>query len=208
MEFLPKDIEAYCLAHSASESDLFQRLSDETYQKEEVPKMLSGPMVGNILQLFVRVLKPKLILDIGTFTGYSALKMAEALQDGGRVKTFDIEERGITAAFIAEAPYGDKIECIIGPALESLENIQESADLIFIDADKPNYMNYYNRSMNLLNSGGIIILDNMLWSGDVLRPADEDSKALAKTNAFIQADDRVANQLLPVRDGLMIAQKL
>jgi caffeoyl-CoA O-methyltransferase len=208
MDFIPKDIEEYCLAHSASESDFFQRLSDETYQKEEVPKMLSGPMVGNFLQLLVRVIQPKLVLDIGTFTGYSALKLAEALGEDGKVKTFDIEERGLAKAFIAEAPYGNRIDFIIGPALESLSEIHETVDLVFIDADKPNYLNYYKRSFELLRKGGVIVLDNMLWSGDVLNPSDEDSIALAETNAMIQADDRVINQLLPLRDGLMIAQKI
>lgn len=208
MDFLPKEIEEYSLAHSAEESEFFQNLTRETYEKEDVPRMLSGPMVGNVLQLLVRLMHPKLVLDIGTFTGYSALKMAEAMPDGGTVKTCDIEERELAVKFIADAPFGNRIEMKIGPALESLEEINGSVDLVFIDADKTNYLNYYNRSMELLRQGGIIVLDNMLWSGDVLQPKDDDSMALAETNAFIQSDDRVVNQLLPIRDGLMIVQKL
>lgn len=208
MDFLPKEIEEYSLAHSAEESEFFQNLTRETYENEDVPRMLSGPMVGNVLQLLVRLMHPKLVLDIGTFTGYSALKMAEAMPDGGTVKTCDIEERELAVKFIADAPFGNRIEMKIGPALESLEEINGSVDLVFIDADKTNYLNYYNRSMELLRQGGIIVLDNMLWSGDVLQPKDDDSMALAETNAFIQSDDRVVNQLLPIRDGLMIVQKL
>ncbi len=208
MDFLPKEIEEYSLAHSAEESELFQNLTRETYDKEDIPRMLSGPMVGNVLQLLVRLIDPKLVLDIGTFTGYSALKIAEAMPDGGIVKTYDIEERELAVKFIADALFGNRIELKIGPALESLSNLNDSVDLVFIDADKTNYLNYYNRSLELLRQGGLIVLDNMLWSGEVLQPKDEDSKAIAETNAFIQSDDRVINQLLPIRDGLMIVQKL
>jgi predicted O-methyltransferase YrrM len=165
-------------------------------------------MVGNLLQLLVRLLNPKLALDIGTFTGYSALKMAEVIQDDGIVKTYDTNERELAKKYIAEAPFGNRVELKIGAALESLAELSDSVDLVFIDADKINYGNYYNCSMELLRQGGVIVLDNMLWNGDVLNPMDKDSRALNAMNLFIRADERVTNQLLPIRDGLMIAQKL
>ncbi|MBT3216478.1 MAG: methyltransferase [Candidatus Marinimicrobia bacterium] len=208
MDFLPKEIEQYCLEHSENESDFFKRLTKDTYDKEDVPRMLSGPMVGNLLQLLVRLLNPKLALDIGTFTGYSALKMAEVIQDDGIVKTYDTNERELAKKYIAEAPFGNRVELKIGAALESLAELSDSVDLVFIDADKINYGNYYNCSMELLRQGGVIVLDNMLWNGDVLNPMDKDSRALNAMNLFIRADERVTNQLLPIRDGLMIAQKL
>lgn len=208
MDFIPKDIEEYCLDHSDRDSKFYGRLVEETNATEEILRMLSGPMVGNVLQLFVRLLKAKLAVDVGTFTGYSALKMAEVMESGGEVITIDVEENKLAEKYFENASWGDRIHKVHVPAAEALNTIEGPADLIFIDADKGNYPLYYEKAVELVRPGGLILLDNTLWSGRVLNPDDVESKALAETNDLIQKDDRVLNQLLPIRDGLTVAFRL
>lgn len=209
MDFIPHEIEEYAISHTEPESNLYRRLTEETYAREDTPQMLSGPLVGNFLQLLVRLTGARRVLDIGTFTGYSALKLAEAVPPGGKVYTCEIEKDHIERArkFFQEAPWGDRIEILEGPALESVRKLNPPFDVVFIDADKPNYSNYYKRAVDLLRSGGVVVLDNALWSGRVLKPEDDWSRAIAETNELILRDSKVSSLLIPVRDGLMVAFK-
>ncbi|MFQ6616728.1 MAG: O-methyltransferase [Fidelibacterota bacterium] len=209
MDFLPREIVDYAIAHTEPESDLYRRLTEETYQREETPQMLSGPLVGSFLQLLVRLTGARKALDVGTFTGYSALKLAEAVARGGKVVSCEIDRDRIERArrFFHQAPWGDRIEVLEGPALKSIRALKPPFDVVFIDADKLNYVNYYNRAVELLRPGGVVVLDNCLWSGRVLNPEDEQSRAIADTNDLIHRDDRVINLLVPIRDGLMVAYK-
>lgn len=209
LEFLPKELEDYCQAHSGSESAIYRELTLETFAKCEHPQMLSGPIVGAVLQLLVRLVHAENILEIGTFTGYSTLKMAEAQEPGGKVVTCEIDQNSISIAryYFEKVTWGKKITILKGPALQSIADLSSPLDLIFIDADKVNYLNYYQKAIELIRSGGIIILDNALWSGRVVNPEDEATLAIARTNEVIQKDERVWNILLPVRDGLMLVQK-
>ncbi|MFQ6675602.1 MAG: O-methyltransferase [Fidelibacterota bacterium] len=209
MDFLPREIERYAVEHTEPEPELYRRLTEETYAREESPQMLSGPLVGTFLQLLVRLTGGRRALDIGTFTGYSALKLAEAVAPGGRVYTCEIDRRRIERArkFFQEAPWGDRIEILEGPALASIQSLKPPFDVIFIDADKPNYLEYYKRAVRLAKTGGVVVLDNSLWSGRVLEPGDDRSRAISRTNDFIHRDERVINLLVPIRDGLMVAYK-
>ena len=209
MEFLPKEIEDYCRRHSQDELEIYRELTAETYESCQIPQMLSGPMVGTILQFFVRLTQARRVLEVGMFTGYSALKMAEALDGSGELLTCEIDPDHITIGrnYFQKVPWGKRITVLEGTALESLANLEPSFDLVFIDADKINYLNYYKRAVELIRSGGIIVLDNALWSGRVIMPEDDGSRTIAETNDFIQKDDRVWNVLLPIRDGLMVVQK-
>jgi len=210
MHLISAEIEKYCIEHSRSEADIYERLTEETYRSEKLPQMLSGPLVGNFLQLMVRQKKAQSILEIGTFTGYSALKLAEAQENGGSLITCEINPHAIqfSQKYFDQAAWGNRINIKQGPALESINNLLPTFDLIFIDADKINYLNYYKRSLELLVSGGIIILDNSLWGGAVLDPKSDNDRAIAQTNDFIQKDSRVINQLIPLRDGLMVVEVL
>ena len=209
MEFLPKEIEDYCRLHSQDEPEIYRQLTAETYESCQIPQMLSGPMVGTILQFFVRLTQARRVLEVGMFTGYSALKMAEALDRSGELLTCEIDPSHISIAknYFQKVPWGKRITVLEGTALESLANLEPSFDLVFIDADKINYLNYYKRAVELIRSGGIIVLDNALWSGRVIMPEDDGSRTIAETNDFIQKDDSVWNVLLPIRDGLMVVQK-
>jgi caffeoyl-CoA O-methyltransferase len=207
MDFLPQAIEDYCRTHSQPEPEIYQRLAEETRTTQELPQMLSGPLVGNFLQLLVRLLPARRVLEIGTFTGYSALKMAEALPEDGELLTCEInpETAAVAQRYFDEAPWGSRIRLLQGPARKSLKKLTPPFDLVFIDADKQNYPVYYREAVPLVRAGGILVLDNMLWSGRVLEPEDDASRALAATNELIHQDPRVFNQLLPIRDGLMVA---
>jgi len=210
MFITPKEIENYCREHTSDEAEVYKELTKETYDTQNVPQMLSGKLSGAFMQLLVRMLNAKRVLEVGTFTGYTALKMAEAMDEDGKVYTLEL--RGETAEFakkhFAKAPWGNKITLIEGPALESLERIEGPLDLTFIDADKVNYPNYYEKALSLTRSGGIIAVDNALWSGDVLNPQDPSTEKIHETNQKIQTDSRVRNILVPIRDGVMLAQKI
>jgi len=210
MKFLSEDILEYCKEHSNEDSQLLKELIDYTYQIEDVPQMISGSHVGNFLQGLIKMSKAKLVLEIGMFTGYSALKMAEVLPSDGMIHTCELMERHIKTAnsFFNRSKHKNKIQIFEGQANSTLEQLKiNSYDMVFIDADKQNYCEYYKKSVKLLRQGGIIVLDNMLWSGGVINPEDIDSKALAETADYIHNDNRVFNFLAPIRDGLMVCIK-
>ena len=200
----------YCKDQSSADSELLTELEKYTWDNEDVPQMISGQLVGNFLQSAIKMIQAQYIVEVGTFTGYSALKMAEALPVNGEVHTCELMDKHARTAqsFFDRSKHGSKITIHRGPALESLEQMKSgSFDLAFIDADKSNYLEYYSRCITLIRCGGAIVLDNMLWGGDVLDPQDEDARALRKTGEFIQNDARVFNTLLPIRDGLMLCIK-
>ena len=200
----------YCRDHSQADSAILIELEQYTWENEEIPQMISGQLVGNFLKSLIKLLRAKRIVEVGTFTGYSALQMAEALPKDGEIHTCELMEKHAKTAqsFFDRSDYGNKITIHQGSALNSLEQLQAgSFDMAFIDADKTNYLEYYQRCLALIKKDGVIILDNMLWGGDVLDPQDDDAKALRKTGDFIQSDNRVFNTLLPIRDGLMLCIK-
>ena len=200
----------YCREHSKPNSSLLVNLEKYTFENEDVPQMISGQLVGNFLQSIILMIKAKRIVEVGMFTGFSALKMAEVLPVGGRLDTCELMDKHVLTArsFFDKSEYGSKITIHSGPALQSLEGMKAgSFDMAFIDADKINYLDYYKRCFTLIRSGGIIILDNMLWGGEVLNPTTNDALAIRKTGDFIQSDQRIFNTLFPIRDGLMLCIK-
>ena len=212
MEFLPPEIQQYSENHTSSESNLLQKITRDTFAKVLMPRMLSGNLQGQLLSVFSHMLQPKCILEIGTFTGYSAICLANGLTEGGKLITIDIneelEER--VSAYFKEANLDHKIDYRIGDALAIIPELSNTFDLVFIDADKENYAAYYHLVINKVRSGGFIIADNVLWSGKVTDATkqDKDTLAVRAFNDLVQADNRVENILLPVRDGLMIARKI
>ncbi len=212
MDFLPPVIEAYALAHTSVESPLLAQLNRETHAKVLQSRMLSGQMQGRLLSLFSTMMRPRRILEIGTYTGYSALCLAEGLTDDGRLITIDVNEEleSFTRSFFDKSPLGNKIDFKIANAVELIPTLNDTFDIVFIDADKMNYGLYYDLVFDKVRSGGVIIADNVLWSGKVVqteKKIDKDTQALLDFNQKIHNDPRVSHLLLPVRDGLMIAQK-
>ena len=210
IDSITENIHKYCKAHTVSDNRLLSELEQYTWDNEDVPQMISGQMVGKFLQSIIRMIAAQKIVEVGTFTGYSALQMAEAIPLHGEIYTCELMKKHAETArsFFDKSDYGKKIIIHQGPALESLETLKVgNFDMAFIDADKSNYLEYYKRCLVLIRAGGVIILDNMLWSGDVLDPQNDDAKALRRTGDFIQNDQRVFNTLLPIRDGLMLCIK-
>lgn len=213
MDFLPADIESYVLAHTEAEPEILKKLNRETNAKVLMPRMLSGHLQGRVLSMFSRMIRPENILEIGTYTGYSAICLAEGLQEGGKIVTIDINEEleDMVRGYFAEAGIAGKADYRIGNALEVIPSLNQKFDLVFIDADKENYSRYYDLIFDKINAGGYLIADNILWSGKVLGDKDKMDKDTAAIVAFadkVQRDKRVQNILLPVRDGLMIARKI
>jgi len=206
---LSEKIEEYSERHTRELSDLHQRLWQETHEKTSSPGMMVGTIEGALLRLLVRLTAAKRVLEIGMFTGYSALAMAEALPEDGQLITCDVNPgtSEIARRYFASSPHGYKIEIKLGPATETLKNLQGPFDLCFIDADKQGYGAYYDACIDLVRRGGLIVLDNMLQSGRVLNPADPASRIIAVLNDRIQRDERVENVLLPIRDGIMLAYR-
>ncbi len=212
MEFIDEKIEAYSLAHSQPESEVLKKLNRDTHAHVLMPRMLSGHMQGNLLSMLSKMIQPKQILEIGTYTGYSGICMAQGLQEGGKLHTIDINEEleKMVRSFFSDAGLTDKINYYIGNALEIIPSIKETFDLVFIDADKKNYASYYDLVFEKVRRGGYIIADNVLWSGKVLDAAEKmnaDTKAIDDFNKKIHTDIRVEHMLLPVRDGLMLVRK-
>tara|TARA_B100000945_G_scaffold313632_1_gene310009 strand:+ start:631 stop:1230 length:600 start_codon:yes stop_codon:yes gene_type:complete len=198
------------MERTTDENEIFQRIKEHTNAHEEFPQMLSEKIVGTFLQTLIRISGTKMVLEVGTFTGYSALKMAEALPDDGKLFTCELAEHLADTAqgFFDSVDFGSKITVLRGHALDNIESIQsESIDLSFIDADKVNYPGYYEIVITKTRPGGIVVLDNMLWSGSVINPNDQSSVALRKTADIIHNDSRVHNILVPIRDGLMVCTK-
>ena len=211
MEFIPKDLNEYTEKHTSPESTLLSRLNRETYLKANVPRMISGHFQGRLLSMLSKLVQPTTILEIGTYTGYSALCLAEGLREGGKLITIDINEEleEMVSEFVQEAGFKDKIDCRIGAALDIIPTLEESFDLVFIDADKSNYSNYYDLAFPKVKKGGLIVVDNVLWSAKVLQESPDDkTEAIMALNDKIQNDDRVENVLLPVRDGMMVVRKI
>ena len=211
MNFSLEKIEKYCKDFSFKDSPLLSDLTESTWSSEELPQMLSGSLVGGLLQTIIRISGAVNILEIGMFTGYSALKMAEALPENGKIHTCELMGKHINTAreWCKKSESGYKISIHEGPALQSLERMKDlTFDLVFIDADKVNYPNYYKRTYDLLKKGGVGILDNMLWSGKVIDPSDKESIALRETAELIRNNDKLYPLLLPVRDGVMVYQKI
>jgi caffeoyl-CoA O-methyltransferase len=210
LDIRPIGIEDYAERCSTPLSGLHDKLWVETYSKTHSPGVMVGPLVGQFLKMLAVMTGARRILEIGTFTGYSTLAWAEALPKDGRVVTCDANPAAVEIAkrYFAESTHANKIEIKLGPALESLKIIYGMFDLCFIDADKENYGAYYDRCMELVRPGGLIILDKMLRGGRVLDPTDNASKAVDALNKRIRNDPRVENVLLPVRDGIMLVRKL
>ncbi|MFM9986660.1 MAG: O-methyltransferase [Flavobacteriales bacterium] len=213
MQFLPEEIEFYTEQHTSPENTVLQELVRETWQKVVNPRMLSGHVQGRFLSFISHLIKPKYILEIGTYTGYSAICLAEGLAPGGELITIDINDelKPIQDKYFAMSPDGPKIKRISGSALEVIQDLHQEFDLVFMDADKENYPHYYDMLLNRLKKGSVILIDNVLWSGKVLQPAnsqDKETIALQHLNDLIQRDERVENVLVPLRDGLMMVRVL
>lgn len=210
-KLVPSEIEAYAEQHSMPESAICRALREETQRTMEHPQMLVGPLEGAFLKMMTQVVGATRVLEIGMFTGYSALCFAEALPDDGTVITCDINEKSATLArrYIAQAPVGKKISIRMAPALDTMRTLTGPFDLIFIDADKTNYLNYYRRSLDLLAPNGVILIDNVLWSGDVLKqpPPDESTAAIQELNRTVAADPRVSVVLVTIRDGILVIKR-
>ena len=211
MDFLPEKIDAYVVAHSQKEPPLLKELSRETWQKVLNPRMLSGAFQGRVLSMLSKLIKPKIILEIGTYTGYSALCLAEGLTENGVIHTIDKNEElsNIQQKYFNKSVYKDQIKKYTGNALEIIPAIKEKFDLVFIDADKSNYVNYFHLIIEKMNQGGVILSDNVLWSGKVveeLDPKDEDTNILLAYNRLLNTDDRLETVILPIRDGLTISR--
>ena len=210
--FIPEELETYVTDHSENEPELLRQLSRETYQKILQPRMLSGHYQGRLLSLLSKLVKPRNILEIGTYTGYSALCLAEGIQPSGALHTIDINEElfDFQRKYFDKSGYGKQIFQHLGNALEIIPNLDMTFDLIFIDADKENYPNYFRTVINKLNVGGVMLSDNVLWSGKVTEPLKGDdyaTKALLEYNALLKEDNRLETVLLPIRDGLTISLK-
>ena len=211
MKFNSEEIESYCKSYSLKDTSLLQELTKTTWNSEDIPQMLSGSLVGGLLQTLIRISGAVNVLEIGMFTGYSALKMAEVLPQNGTLDTCELMDKHIKTAteWFKKSKNGFKITIHKGPAIQSLEKMERfSFDMVFIDADKVNYPKYHKIALKLLKIGGIGVLDNMLWSGKVIDPLDKESIALRETAELIINNDRLSPLLLPVRDGVMIYHKM
>jgi caffeoyl-CoA O-methyltransferase len=214
MEFIAPEILAYCEQHSSAEDDLLQHIKRETHAKVLMPRMLSGHLQGKILEFLVKMLNPKVILEIGTYTGYSGICMARGLGENGKLITLDINDEleTMVRSFFQKSGLSHKIDYRLGNALDIIPTLEGNFDMVFIDADKSNYIKYYELVVERVNRGGLIITDNVLWSGKILgengKKLDKDTQVIVDYNHLVQNDPRVENILLPIRDGLMLARKL
>lgn len=211
MEFIAQGLADYANAHSTVASSLLQRIERETHLEVLQPRMLSGPFQGRLLSLISKLVQPERILEIGTYTGYSALCLAEGLTKEGKLITLDVNEelhKRVQGYFNA-SDYSEQIDYRIGDALDLIPALNEPWDLVFIDADKKNYVNYYDLVVDRVRSGGLILADNVLWSGKVIdeKAQDKETVLLRQYNERINRDERVENILLPIRDGIMVARK-
>ena len=213
MEFLDEAIEAYVERYTTEESKVLKELNRETYSRVLIPRMLAGHLQGRVISMFSHMINPRQVLEIGTYTGYSALCWAEGLQDEGQVHTIDVNEEleEMAARYINKAGQTSSVVTYLGNALDIIPSIDKIFDVVYIDADKENYSNYYDLVIDKVRTGGYIIADNVLWSGKVIEAEesqDEDTQALIAYCEKIQSDSRVINVLFPVRDGLLVARKL
>ena len=213
MHFISPELEDYIEQHSETEPALLAALNKETYQKILLPRMLSGHFQGRVLSMLAKLIRPVTILEIGTYTGYSALCLCEGMQDGGQLHTIDIKEELVDfqRKHFDKSPWGTQIVQHLGSAIDVIPTIDLKFDLVFIDADKENYLNYWELIVPRMNKGGIILSDNVLWSGKVLEPLqknDVSTQILLEYNALLKNDPRVETVLLPIRDGLTVSRVL
>ncbi len=212
MHFLPEALDNYTVSHTQAEPDILAQLTRETYQKILQPRMLSGHYQGRLLSILSKIISPSKILELGTYTGYSAICLAEGLKENGEIHTLDVNEelQSIQNKYFELSGYRSKIHQHLGEALEILPKLDMKFDLVFIDADKPNYPAYFDLIIDKLNPGGILLTDNVLWSGKVvetLKKDDLSTKALLDYNNMVAVDDRLETVLLPIRDGLSLSRK-
>jgi len=213
MHFLSEDLEDYVTNHSQNEPELLAQLNKETYQKILLPRMLSGHFQGRVLSMLSKLIRPTSILEIGTYTGYATLCLCEGMQENGIVHTIDIKEELIDfqRKYFDKSPFGSQIVQHLGEAIDIIPTLETKFDLVFIDADKENYLNYYELIVPKMNKGGIILSDNVLWSGKVVEPLKEgdlSTKILLEYNQRLKNDTRVETVLLPIRDGLTLSRVL
>ncbi|MEM5540294.1 O-methyltransferase [Olleya sp. AS48] len=213
MYFLPEKLDDYVVAHSQDEPELLQQLTRETYQKILQPIMLSGPYQGRVLSMISKLIRPKSILELGTFTGYATLCLAEGLHPEGEIHTIDVNEEleDFQRKYFDKSEFGQQIHQHLGSAIDILPKLDKSFDLVFIDADKPNYVNYFHLIIDKLRPGGIILSDNVLWHGKVVEPVDPkdvSTNAVLEFNTLLKEDPRIETVLLPIRDGLTISRKI
>jgi caffeoyl-CoA O-methyltransferase len=210
LTLVPEEIEKYALTHTSPEADLLKELETETRAKMEMWRMQVGRIEGTFLKMLVKLTGAKSVVEVGMFTGYSALMMAEGLPDDGALITCDVDHtvEEVARRYFARSPHGKKIQIRMGPALDTLKSLKGPIDMAFIDADKENYSNYYEEFLRLLRPGGLIVADNTLWSGRVLNPTEASDRAIVAFNDRVQKDPRVENALLSVRDGMMLVRKL
>lgn len=211
MNFLPDLIDDYAVKHSQNEPQLLKELNRETWQKVLNPRMLSGAFQGRVLSMISKLIQPKSILEIGTYTGYSALCLAEGLYKDGLLHTIDKNEEleELQLKYFEKSGFQSQIKQYTGNAIEIIPSIKSTFDLVFIDADKSNYLNYFELIIGKMNKGGVILSDNVLWSGKVvedLNPKDIDTKTLLAYNKLLKEDSRLETVLLPIRDGLTITR--
>ena len=209
LTLVSQEIEDYAVAHTSPLPPLLDELTQFTYENMDVPQMLSGPIEGMLLQFLAWASGAKRVLDVGTFTGFSAQMMSAALPDDGVVVTCELDETraGVAREYADRSPHGHKIDMRLGPALDTLGSLRGPFDLVFIDAEKTEYVQYYERALELLSPRGIIAIDNVLWGGRVLDPKDESDRAIAAFNEHVKSDTRVRHVLLPIRDGVMLVHK-
>jgi caffeoyl-CoA O-methyltransferase len=209
MEYDWDAIEAYAEAHSTPPAEFFGRLAAETRETQNAPQMMVGALEGAFLSFVVGLKRPRLVLEIGTFTGWSSIAMASALPEGAKLVTCDVNEEttAIARRYAEEAGVADRIEYLLGPAAETVGTLEGPFDLVFIDADKPGYVDYYEAVLPKLADGGVILADNTLASGNVIAPNGEMSEAIARFNDHVRADDRVECVLLTIRDGITLIRK-
>ena len=213
MHFLSQDLEDYIEQHSENEPELLAKLNKETYQKILLPRMCSGHFQGRVLSMLSKLIRPLNILEIGTFTGYAALCLCEGMQENGQIHTIDIKEELVDfqRKYFDLSGFGKQIHQHLGEAVNIIPTLNLKFDLVFIDADKENYINYFNLILPKMNKGGIILSDNVLWSGKVVEPLqknDISTKILLEYNLLLKNDPRIETVLLPIRDGLTVSRIL
>ena len=211
MDFLPEKLDVYVTQHSQKEPQILQELTRETWQTVLAPRMLSGHFQGRVLSMISKLIQPTNILEIGTYTGYSALCLAEGIKKDGTLHTIDKNEElfDLQKKYFDKSEFKNQIHQYVGNALEIIPKIDTKFDLVFIDADKSNYSNYFHLIIEKMNKGGVILSDNVLWSGKViekLHPKDVDTSALLEYNKMMNTDSRIETVLLPIRDGLTISR--
>ena len=213
MHFISQELEDYIEKNSQNEPELLAQLNKETYQKILLPRMLSGHFQGRVLSMLSKLIRPNTILEIGTYTGYASLCLCEGLQQNGQLHTIDIKEELVDfqRKYFDKSPWGNQIFQHLGEAISIIPNLDLKFDLVFIDADKENYLNYFELIVPKMNKGGIILSDNVLWSGKVLEPLqknDSSTEILIRYNELLKNDPRVETVLLPIRDGLTVSRVL